>query len=182
MSLNHHTLLGRESSLRSVVEGPQGTPVTVLRISRLAELILGFYREERFEHVGGPTFMALTRSGDEQLRNVLPKEFWPHTVEFVHWQVRKWLIKAGKMRGEILHESMHLPAKFEKLSYQEVVDTLLWHVQYASDLERELIMEFLMTNGRCDWGYREFNEKNRRVQAILAQVGNSQVAQQFPKE
>jgi hypothetical protein len=54
------------------------------------------------------------------------------------------------MRGEILHESMHLPAKFEKLSYQEVVDTLLWHVQYASDLERELIMEFLMTNGRCD--------------------------------
>lgn len=53
------------------------------------------------------------------------------------------------MRGDIGYEAVHLPPKFVKMSYDDVVDTLLWYAEDASDEERELIMEFLMTDGRC---------------------------------
>lgn len=154
----------------------------IFRFERLAELILAHYHEHKFEYIGAKSSYALSGWWGRLLDSEYTAHYGKNTVEFMHWQVRKRLVSEGKLSGWNEYESVHLPPKFAKLSYQQIADTLLWYAQYLDREERELIMEFLLTDGRCGGGWNEYNEQNKRVQAILSQVANSYLVQQFPKE
>lgn len=56
----HRMLIGEDADIRSTIAAEDGTTRTMLHFARLADLMIGYYREERFEHVGGKPFLVLT--------------------------------------------------------------------------------------------------------------------------
>ncbi len=176
---HHSPFLSENVDPRIETKQEDWTQGTVVWFNRLSEQILSYYN---CDNIRMNQYYALSWELGDIIRDELPKLYWANTVEFTHKQVRKRLMLEGLIRTWVIFEWYNLPPKFMWHTYQQIVDTLLWYAQYSPKEERELIMEFLLTDGRCGWKWGQFNEKNQSVQAILSQVAYSQIVQQFPKE
>ncbi len=180
--LHRSPFLAENIEPRIRVDQEDWSQKTISRFERLVQCVLSYYREHRFEYIKTKPYYALSRKWADVIQDEFPKLYWKNMIEFAHQEARKRLIQEWKIQAQEDYEWLCLPQKFSKLTYQQIVDTLLWYIQYSSEEERELVMEFLITDGRCWWGWKEFNERNRKVQVILTEVANSRIAQQFPKE
>lgn len=70
-TVEHRALIGVETDPIIVQEATDGANKTMIRFGRLVELIVGLYREERFEYVDAKPHYVLTSQGDRLLRGDL---------------------------------------------------------------------------------------------------------------
>lgn len=69
--IEHRALIGVETDPRVTREASDGSVKMVIRFARLIELIVGFYREQSFQHITRKQYYALTCRGDDLLRGEL---------------------------------------------------------------------------------------------------------------